>query len=154
MTIWIDGDGCPSVIKEIVCRAAVRTATPTCMVSNQRHLLPDGEIFSSIQVDQGYNSADDYIIQHVGCNDIVVTADIPLAAEIVKKGAIGISPRGEIYTEETVGERLSIRNFMKSMREAGYVHGGSERLSHRDRRIFSGALDRELIKRCGQQDEK
>ncbi len=146
MKIWIDADACPRVVREIIFRAAARKKMHTCLVANAWMQPPPGPLFSSIVVPKGLDEADSWIITHVSPGDIVITADIPLAAEIVEKGAFGINHRGELYTEANVRERLSMRDFMHDLREAGVQTGGPAPFGQRDKQRFAAALDRLLAK--------
>ena len=144
MTIWIDADACPRAIKEIVFRASERLRIMVHLVANRNLAVPQSPLVSMVRVAEDFNGADRYILEQVGESDLVVTADIPLAAEIVKKGAIAIDPRGDLYTSENVGERLSVRNFMQDLRAVGLVQGGCAELGAADRRKFAAALDSTL----------
>lgn len=141
MKIWIDADACPRVIKEIVFRASERLELPVVLVANKplsRHHTP---LITSVVVADGFDMADDYIAENATPEDLVVTADIPLAARIVEKGAVALDPRGELYTEENVGERLSMRDLMQELRGAGMVFGGPGQFSNTDRQRFASSLD-------------
>lgn len=147
MKIWIDADACPRVIKEIVFRASQRLQVPVCLVANKNLSRHDGGLVRSIVVKEGFDVADDYIAEHAAAQDLVVTADIPLAARIVAKGGTALDPRGELYTEENVGERLAMRDFMMELRTGGMVQGGPSQFSMTDRQRFACSLDRLLTKR-------
>lgn len=147
MKIWIDADACPQVIKEIVFRASERREIPVCLVANRHVAVPRSPRASFVRVAQGANEADLHIAEHASPGDIVITADIPLAAQLAERGALAIDPRGTVYDEEAVRERLSIRDFMEEMRGAGLVQGGPPRIKAADRKRFADALDRELAKR-------
>jgi len=139
--IWIDADACPRVIKEIVFRASERLELPVVLVANKplsRHHTP---LITSVVVADGFDMADDHIAENATPEDLVVTADIPLAARIVEKGAVALDPRGELYTEENVGERLSMRDLMQELRGAGMVFGGPGQFSNTDRQRFASSLD-------------
>ena len=146
MTIWIDADACPRVIKEIVFRASERLNLPVMLVANQPLAKHHSRLVSSIVVSEGPDVADDYIAEHATPQDLVITADIPLAARIVAKGAVGIDPRGELYTEENVSDRLSVRDLMQSLRSEGLVQGGPAQFGMTDRQRFASALDRVLTR--------
>lgn len=146
MTIWIDADACPRVIKEIVFRASERLDLPVILVANKPLAKHHSRLVSSVVVDDGFDVADDYIAEQVTSADLVITADIPLAARVVAKGATGIDPRGELYTEENVGERLSMRDLMQSLRSDGLVQGGPAQFGMTDRQRFASSLDRLLTK--------
>ena len=144
MKIWIDADACPRVIKEIVFRAAERLQVPVCLVANTSLQKHHTALVTSVVVADGFDVADDYIAEHATPQDLVVTADIPLAARIVEKGALGLDPRGELYTEENVGERLSMRDLMMELRAEGFAQGGPGQFSLTDRQRFASSLDRML----------
>ena len=144
--IWIDADACPKVIKEVIFKASFRLKIPVCLVANSYISIPPGPLISLIQVEQGADVADFYIVEHVSQNDLVITADIPLAALVVEKGATAINPRGELYTEENVRERLSMRDFMKDLRDSGVDTGGPPPFSGKDKGLFANSLNRILDK--------
>lgn len=148
MQIWVDADACPGVIKEILYRAAQRVKLPLILVANQPLRAPPSPYISTVQVSQGFDVADKHIAQRLQPGDLVITADIPLAAEAIDKGAHAINPRGESYTPENIRQRLAMRNFMEQMRSAGEVTGGPPPLDHGDRQAFANALDR-LLARTG-----
>lgn len=144
MKIWIDADACPRVIKEILFRASARLQVPVCLVANKKLTRHDSGLINSIVVGEGFDVADDYIAGHAAPTDLVITADIPLAARIVANGGVALDPRGELYTEENVGERLSIRDLMMELRSGGLVQGGPSQFSLTDRQRFASSLDRQL----------
>ncbi len=144
MHLWIDADACPKVIKEILYRAATRKRLPLTLVANHLLQVPKSPFIKTVKVASGFDVADDYIAVKVEAGDLVVTADIPLAAAVIEKGGHALNPRGELYTRDTIGERLSMRNFMDEMRGAGEVTGGPPPLSQADRQTFANALDRFL----------
>ncbi|MDA1001278.1 MAG: YaiI/YqxD family protein [bacterium] len=146
MKIWVDADACPREAKELIYRAAERTETQALFVANAPLRVPDSPYLEAVRVPQGFDVADDYIAQEAAGGDIVITADIPLAARAVEKGAAAINPRGEVYTGENVGEVLALRNFMQEMRSGGYVQGGPAGYSDTDRHQFAAALDRTLTR--------
>lgn len=146
MQIWVDADACPNVIKDILFRAANRTETYLTLVANQLIKTPPSPFIKSVQVAAGFDVADNHIAQLVETGDIVVTADIPLAADIVAKGAQGINPRGTLYTEQNIKQTLGMRNFMEEMRSTGQVSGGPPPLDARDKQNFANTLDRLLAK--------
>lgn len=146
MKIWVDADACPVVIKEIIFRAAERTSTAAILVANQQIEIPRSKYISFIRVAQGFDVADDEIVKRVEDNDIVITADIPLAADVIEKGGFALNPRGELYTLDNIKARLSMRDFMETMRASGVVTGGPPPLSISDRQSFANALDRYLTK--------
>jgi uncharacterized protein YaiI (UPF0178 family) len=141
MRIWIDADACPRVIKEIAFRASERLEIPVSLVANTSLAKHHSRLIDSVVVNEGFDVADDYIAEHAGPEDVVITADIPLAARIVAKGAVGIDPRGEFYTEENVGERLSMRDLMMELRDEGMVRGGPAQFGATDRQRFASSLD-------------
>ncbi len=144
--IWVDADACPRIIKEIIFRASARLKVPVCLVANQDLSKAHLGLVTSVRVGEGADVADDYIAAHATASDLVITADIPLAARIVAKGGIAIDPRGELYTEDTVGERLSIRDLMQELRGAGLIQGGPAQFNMVDRQRFASALDRLLTR--------
>lgn len=146
MKIWIDADACPRVVKELVFRASARLNMPVVLVANHPLYTPKSDLITSIVVEQGDDVADSWIIERVSPGEIVITADIPLAAFIVEKEAIGINPRGELYTEANVRERLSVRDFMQELRESGVQTGGPSAYGPKDKQRFANTLDRELTK--------
>jgi len=146
LKIWIDADACPRVIKEIVFRASARLQMPVCLVANQDLSKARNGLVTSVRVSDGFDVADDYIAEHAAASDLVITADIPLAARIVAIGGVALDPRGELYTEENVGERLSVRDLMQELRTAGLVQGGPAQFGQSDRQRFASALDRVLTR--------
>ena len=144
MKIWVDADACPKVIREILYRAAERTSTPLVLVANQPLAVPASTFISSRTVGQGIDVADSAIIGWAEPGDLVVTADIPLAAALVDKGVTGINPRGELYSTENVHQQLSMRNFMDALRGAGVQTGGPPAFDQRAARAFANQLDRLL----------
>jgi len=142
--IWIDADACPKAIKETVFKASARLNLPVVLVANSYQTIPHSDLVRLIIVDRGDDVADQYIVDHVEKNDLVITADIPLAARIVEKEAVAINPRGEIYTEENIGEILSMRNFMKELRDGGSLTGGPAAFSARDVQEFANSLNKLL----------
>jgi uncharacterized protein YaiI (UPF0178 family) len=146
MHIWIDADACPNVVKEIVFRASQRTKTPVTLVANQYIKTPPLAFIKSIQVSQGFDEADNYIVDNLNAGDLVITADIPLAADAIEKQAHVINPRGEEYTKENIKQRLNMRDFMEQMRSSGEVSGGPPPLNQSDRQQFANALDRLLAR--------
>jgi uncharacterized protein YaiI (UPF0178 family) len=144
--IWVDADACPGVIKEILFRAAERTRISTTLVANQPMRIPPSPYIRFTQVAAGFDVADKYIAEQLSTNDLVITADIPLAAAAIDKGAHALNPRGELYTKDNIRERLSMRNFMDELRGSGVVTGGPAPLGPRDREAFANSLDRLLRK--------
>ncbi len=147
MRIWVDADACPKVIKEILFRAAKRAEVPLTLVANQSLRTPASQHIKSMQVASGFDVADNEIVKNVAAGDLVITADIPLAAQVVEKGAHALNPRGELYTPENVKARLSLRDFMANLRDSGIPTGGPAPLSQSDRQAFANHLDRLLAKR-------
>lgn len=144
MQIWVDADACPGPIKELLFRAAKRTQTKMSLVANQPMRVPGGELFESILVPGGMNEADRRIVELVQAGDLVITADIPLAADVVAAGAEALNPRGELYTHDNVGERLAVRNLMDDLRGEGQITGGPSSFTPKDRQAFANQLDRWL----------
>lgn len=145
--IWVDADACPKVIKDILYRAAERVKVATTLVANQPLRTPPSRVIKSIQVGAGFDVADDYIVQQLNAGDLVITADIPLAAEVIEKGGVALNPRGELYTTENIRQRLAMRDFMESMRSSGVNTGGPPTFNHNDRQAFANQLDRLLTAR-------
>lgn len=144
--LWVDADACPRVIKEILYRAADRAQVPLILVANQPLTVPGSRFIRSVQVEGGFDVADNYIVQQAGEGDLVITADIPLAAEVIDKGCLALNPRGELYTTENIRQRLNMRDFMDTMRGSGLDTGGPPPLSQGDRQAFANALDRYLAR--------
>ena len=147
MKIWVDADATPRPVKEILYKAAMRTQVLTIFVANQGLSTPNSPYLKTVQVPAGFDVADNYIVQECGGGDLVITADIPLAAEVVDKQATAINPRGEKYTRENIRQRLAMRDFMEEMRSTGQVSGGPKAYSQTDRQQFANTLDRLLAKR-------
>lgn len=147
MVIWVDADACPKVIKEVLYRAADRENVQVTFVANQRLTVPPSRFIKTLQVPAGFDVADNEIVLRVQANDLVITADIPLAAEVMEKGANALNPRGERYSDATIRERLNIRDFMDTMRASGVQTGGPASLSQRDRQQFANELDKWLLQR-------
>lgn len=146
MQIWVDGDACPVVIKEILFRAAQRWERHVTLVANQMLRTPPSPWLRAIQVPRGFDVADSYIVEHVQAGDLVITNDIPLASEVLHKQAMVINPRGERYTLDTIRERLAMRDMMEELRSVGVETGGPSAFSQADRRAFGNALDGVLQK--------
>lgn len=144
MHIWVDADACPVVVKEILFRAAQRTGRSLTLVANQMLRVPAAPNIRSVQVPGGFDVADDWIAERVAAGDLVVTADIPLAAAVVDKGAHALSPRGECYGRENIRELLDLRNFMDTLRSTGVETGGPAAFGQADRQRFANQLDRLL----------
>ena len=142
MRIWVDADACPRVIKDILFRVAGRTGVPVTLVANQPVAVPRIPSVQAVQVERGFDIADNEIVRRCEPGDLVITADIPLAAEVIDKGATALNPRGELYTRENVRQRLNMRDFLDTMRASGVHTGGPPALDQRDRQAFANALDR------------
>lgn len=148
MRLWLDADAAPRGVKEVCYRVSDRLALETVLVANQRLQLPIGyQHVRAVRVDGGPDVADLYIAEHAERGDVAVTADIPLAALLVPKGVAVIDPRGDEYTEESIGERLSVRNFMDELRSTGVQTGGHAAYGAREKAAFANALDRALTRR-------
>lgn len=147
MRIWVDADACPVVIKEILFRAADRTGVQLTLVANQPLNTPSSANINTLQVPRGFDVADDEIVKRLDAGDLVITSDIPLAAEVIGKGGHALSPRGEMHTTENIGARLNMRDFLDTMRSSGVeMGGGPAAFSQRDKQTFSNELDRFLTK--------
>ncbi|MEY8712623.1 hypothetical protein A9B99_06610 [Mangrovibacter phragmitis] len=142
--IWVDADACPNVIKEVLFRAAERAQVPLTLVANQMLRVPPSRFIRTMRVASGFDVADNEIVRLVEAGDLVVTSDIPLAAEVLAKSAWVVTPRGERYTEETIRERLTLRDFMDTLRASGIQTGGPAALSQKDRQQFASELERWL----------
>ncbi|NVO62175.1 YaiI/YqxD family protein [Photobacterium damselae] len=146
MKIWVDADACPNVVKEILFRVANRVGVQVTLVANQFIRVPASAHIRSIQVEAGFDVADNYIVQQVEAGDLVITADIPLADEIITKNGHALNPRGEMYTKETIKQRLQMRDFMETLRSSGIQTGGPAPLSQADRQNFANKLDSFIAK--------
>jgi len=144
MQIWVDADACPNVIKEVLFRAAERTSMMVTLVANQIIRTPPSKFLRTLRVEAGFDVADNEIVKRTEPGDLVITADIPLAAEVIEKGGVALNPRGERYTTETIKERLNMRDFMDTMRASGVQTGGPPALNQRDRQQFANELDKWL----------
>lgn len=142
MKIWVDADACPVVIKEILYRAAIRTGIETILVANAWLRVPPSAHIRSIQVDKGFDVADNHIVQALQAGDLVITADIPLAAQVVAKGAHALNPRGELYSSANIAERLAMRDMMDELRSQGAEIGGPAAFNQADRQNFAAELDK------------
>lgn len=147
MNIWVDADACPVVIREILFRAAERTRTQVTLVANQPIRVPGSRYLRTVQVPAGFDVADNEIVRRAQAGDLVVTADIPLAAEVIANGAHALNPRGELYTKESIGQRLNMRDFMDTLRASGIQTGGPPPLGQVERQAFANNLDRLLASR-------
>lgn len=146
MKIWVDADACPVVIKEILFRAAERTGILTTLVANQSMRVPSSRHVKMLQVASGFDVADNEIVKRLDSGDLVITSDIPLAAEIIEKGGHALSPRGELFTKDDIGARLNMRDFLDTMRGSGLDTGGPPALSQGDRKSFASHLDKFLAR--------
>lgn len=147
MRIWVDADACPVPIKEILYRAAERTGTALTLVANHALRVPPSPVISTLKVSSGFDVADNEIVRRLEPGDLVVTADIPLAAEALEKGAHALNPRGELYSTETIRQKLTMRDFMDTLRASGIQSGGPAALGQADRKAFASQLDRLLARR-------
>ncbi len=146
MQIWVDADACPVVIKEMLYRAAQRAHVTTTFVANQGLRLPPSPFLKAVQVDKGFDVADNHIVQSLSAGDLVITADIPLAAQVIAKHAHALNPRGEFYSKENIAERLAMRNLMEELRSNGLEASGPAPFNNNDKQAFAGQLDRFLAK--------
>lgn len=147
MRIWVDADACPVVAREILFRAAERTGVPVTLVANQAISVPRSPTINTLQVPRGFDVADDEIVRRLDAGDLVITSDIPLAAEVIEKGGHALSPRGEMHTRENIGAKLNMRDFMDTMRSSGVeMGGGPSAYSQRDKQEFANSLDRFLTR--------
>ncbi|WP_313176904.1 YaiI/YqxD family protein [Massilia sp.] len=146
MQIWVDADACPGVIKEILFRVAERTQIQVTLVANQLLRVPGSKFIRALQVPGGFDVADAEIVARVQPNDLVVTADIPLAAQVLGKGGHALNPRGDFYTKDTIAQQLTMRAFMEELRSSGVDTGGPSAFSQADRQRFANALDRHLAR--------
>lgn len=147
--IWVDADATPGVIKEILFRAADRKRIPTTLVANRLLRVPPSPYITALQVPQGFDVADNEIARRVEAGDLVITADIPLAAQVIEKGGHALNPRGEFYSKENIREALNLRDFMTGLRDAGLSASGPPAFTHADRQAFANQLDRFLAKAAG-----
>jgi uncharacterized protein YaiI (UPF0178 family) len=146
MKIWVDADACPVVIKDILFRAAQRTGVLLTLVANQAVRVPAAAHIKMIQVASGFDVADDEIVKRVSAGDLVITSDIPLAADVIEKGGYALSPRGELYSTDNIRARLNMRDFMDTLRSSGVDTGGPQALNQGDRQAFANQLDRFLTR--------
>ncbi len=144
MQIWVDADACPNVIKEILFRAAERTQTRLTLVANQYLKTPPSQWIKAVQVPAGFDVADNHIAQNISPGDLVITADIPLASDIIENKGLALNPRGELYTPENIRQRLTMRNFMDELRGSGVDTGGPAAFNQQDRQTFANQLDKLL----------
>ena len=153
MQIWVDADACPKVIKDILFRAAERVGVSLTLVANRPLKTPPSPYVRTIQVPAGFDVTDNQIVRKLQQGDLVVTADIPLAAEVIEKGGHALDPRGEFYTKGNIGERLAMRNFMDELRSSGVDTGGPSLFGQSDRQAFANQLDRFLTKHADTRKE-
>ncbi|GMR06110.1 MAG: YaiI/YqxD family protein [Gammaproteobacteria bacterium] len=146
MKIWVDADACPVVIRDILFRAANRTEVPMTLVANHLLHVPSSRFIDFLQVPAGFDVADNEIVKRIAVGDLVITGDIPLAAEVIDKGAHALNPRGELYTGENIKARLNMRDFMDTLRASGINSGGPPALSKSDRQSFANELDKFLTR--------
>jgi uncharacterized protein YaiI (UPF0178 family) len=146
MKIWVDADACPAVIKEILFKAAQRTGLELILVANQALSVPASGRIRTLQVASGFDVADSEIVKRLHAGDLVITSDIPLAADVIEKGGIALSPRGELHTADNIRARLNMRDFMDTMRASGLHTGGPPPFSQSDRKTFANHLDRILTR--------
>ncbi len=146
MKIWVDADACPVAIKEILFRAATRTEVSMTLVANHVLQVPPSQFIDFLQVPAGFDVADNEIVKRIAVGDLVITGDIPLAAEVIDKGAHALNPRGELYTGENIKARLNMRDFMDTLRASGINSGGPPALSKSDRQSFANELDKFLTR--------
>jgi len=144
MKIWVDADACPVVIKEILFRAAERTGVHMTLIANQAVHIPRSRFIEMLQVKPGFDVADNEIVKRLGAGDLVITGDIPLAAEVIEKGGHALNPRGELYSADSIRSRLNMRDFLDTMRASGVNTGGPPALNHGDRKSFASHLDKFL----------
>ncbi|MCZ6565160.1 MAG: YaiI/YqxD family protein [Gammaproteobacteria bacterium] len=146
MEIWVDADACPVVIKDILYRSAERTEVQLTLVANQPLHIPPSRFIKMLKVVSGFDVADNEIVKRLSAGDLVITSDIPLAAEVIEKGGYALNPRGELYSADNIRARLTMRNFMESLRASGIDSGGPPALSHSDRKAFANHLDKILTR--------
>jgi len=151
MKIWVDADACPKVIKDILFRAAERTQVELILVANQVMQTPTSKFIKSLRVTSGFDVADNEIVRKLAAGDLVITADIPLAAEVIGKGGHALNQRGELYTTDNIKARLSMRDFMDTLRASGINTGGPAALSQSDRLAFANNLDKFLARNVNNQ---
>jgi uncharacterized protein YaiI (UPF0178 family) len=148
MDIWVDADACPVMIKEILFRAANRTGVPLTLVANQNMRVPQVDNVKFLLVGSGFDVADEEIVKLAEPGDLVITADIPLAAEVIKKGCLALSPRGEMHSKDNIGSRLAVRDFMANLRASGEETQGPPPMTTRNKQDFANQLDKWLVRRA------
>ena len=144
MKIWVDADACPAIVKEILYRAAIRTKSDLILVANQSLQIPPSQFIKKIKVSSGFDVADNYIVEHMEEGDLVITADIPLADAVIEKAGVALNPRGELYSEKNIKQRLAFRNISEGLRSSGVITKGPATLSKKDIQAFANCLDRFL----------
>ncbi|MDQ7059162.1 MAG: YaiI/YqxD family protein [Ghiorsea sp.] len=144
MRIWVDADACPVPVKDILFRAAERAKINTILVANSMMRVPKSAYISAVQVDAGADVADQYIVDALDVGDLVITADVPLAADVIEKGGLALNPRGSMFTPDSIKSQLSMRNFMDDLRGSGVMTGGQAAFNHSDRQAFANQLDKIL----------
>ena len=154
MKIWVDADACPVAIKDILFRAAERTRVQMTLVANQALRIPPSRFIDLLQVSSGLDVADDEIVKRLSVGDLVITSDIPLAAEVIEKGGHALNPRGELYSADNIKDRLNMRDFMDTLRSSGIYSGGPSALSQSARNSFANHLDKLLTKYGKSADEE
>ena len=154
MKIWVDADACPAVIKEVLFRAAERTGVLMTLVANHALRIPKSRHVTMLTVQSGFDVADNEIVKRLAAGDLVITSDIPLAAEVIEKGGRALSPRGELYSPDTIRDRLVMRDFMDTLRSSGIDTGGPSVMSQGDRKAFAGHLDKILTRHLQVQSAK
>lgn len=151
MKIWVDADACPGVIKEILYKTAERRQVVVTFVANRHLNMPRSKYIEKLIVPSGFDAADSEIIKRLAKGDLVITSDIPLAADVIGQGGFALNPRGELYSEDTIGSRLNIRDFMDTLRASGIDTGGPAAMGQRERQAFANSLDQLLTKFIQQQ---
>jgi len=146
MRLWIDNDGCPQIVRELVLRGGERSKIEVVVVGNSMMKLPYGPLFKMVVVSGAFDAADNHIAENCGAGDLVITADVPLAGRVVTAGALALSPHGELFDAQSIGERLAVRNLMAELRSGGSITGGSPPFGAQDKKRFADALDRQLAK--------
>jgi len=154
VSIWVDADACPVAIKQILYKAANRTQIFVCFLANHPLTVPKSRYLDFIQVPQGIDAADHVIVQKVSAQDLVVTADIPLASEVIAKGALALNPRGQLYTEDNIAQRLRVRNELEQLRASGIQTGGPPPLNQKDKQAFARVLEQFLLKALRQSEQQ
>lgn len=152
--IWVDADACPRPMKEMLYRVSQRAALNVTLVANHPLSIPAGRYLTFIQVESGFDKADDFISARVEADDLVITGDIPLASEVIEKGATALNPRGELYTRNNIRAKLNMRDFMETMRSSGVDTGGAPPLSQTDKQQFANQLDRWVVKATAQANKR